>query len=79
LEEFSKEEPIPLKSCLQSVNKKRARAKSLSWVLQTVKEVCHIVGISFAGFEEEFMALFMAIDASHSQKQPASYSNFVNK
>jgi hypothetical protein len=78
MEVFSKEEPIPLKSSLQSANKKEQELNLYPGCCR-LKEVCHIVEISFVGFEEEFMALFMAIDASHSQKQPASYSNFVNK
>jgi hypothetical protein len=32
------------------------------------------VGISCSGFEEELMAFFTAIEASHSQKESASSS-----
>lgn len=37
------------------------------------------MGLSCEGFEQEFMALLMAVEASHSQKESASSSKLVNK
>jgi hypothetical protein len=68
MEVFSEKEPFPLKSCPPSVNKKKAGVKSSAWLLQIVKDIRHIVEISCEGFDEELMALFMAIDASNIQR-----------
>lgn len=47
----------------------------LAWVLQTLKEICHVMGISCEGFEEELLALFAAIEASNSKQASASCSS----
>jgi hypothetical protein len=48
-------------------------------VLQIVKKINHIVGLSCEGFEEELMALFTAIEVGHSEQVLASWSNFLKK
>jgi hypothetical protein len=55
---FFDEEPIPLRFCPALAKKKSAGIKSSAWVLQTMKEICHFVGLSCEGFEEELLALF---------------------
>lgn len=36
-------------------------------VVHKVKSFCHVVRLSFEGFEDELMALFTAIEARHHQ------------
>jgi hypothetical protein len=74
MEVFFDEEPIPLRFCPALAKKKSAGTKSSAWVLQTVKEICHFVGLLCEGFEEELLALFTTIEASHSHKESASSS-----
>jgi hypothetical protein len=37
-----------------------------------MKEICHVVGLSCEGFEEELVALFAAIEASNSKQAATS-------
>lgn len=39
------------------------------WVLRKVKEIQYCVGMECIGYEEQFMALFIAIEADHSQSK----------
>lgn len=48
-------------------------------MLQTVKKIRHIVGLSCEAFEEELMALFAAIEVGHSEQALASCSSFGKK
>jgi hypothetical protein len=43
-----------------------------AWVLQTMKEIRHFVGLSCEGFEKELLPLFTAIEVSHSNQVSAS-------
>jgi hypothetical protein len=65
LEVFTGVEPIPLNSCPPLEYEKSTGINSSTWVLQKVKEIRQHVGISYEGFEAEFMALLTAIEASH--------------
>jgi hypothetical protein len=49
------------------------------WVLQRMKEIHRVVGVSCVGFEEQFMALLTFIEASCSHKVSASSSKLGNK
>lgn len=40
---------------------------SLDWVVERVKNLCHVVGLSCEGFEDQLLALFIAIEASRHQ------------
>jgi hypothetical protein len=53
MEVFFDEEPIPLRFCPALAKKKSAGIKSSAWVLQTMKEICHFVGLLCEGFDEE--------------------------
>jgi hypothetical protein len=64
---FSKEEPAPLRFCPTFYDKKTEGTLPSAWVLLTMKEILYIVGLSCEGFEEELLALFGAIEASHSE------------
>jgi len=44
-----------------------------------VKELRHVVGLSYKGFEEELLALFTTIEASHSEQALASCSSLGNR
>jgi hypothetical protein len=48
-------------------------------VLLKVQEILHHVGLLCEGFEQEFMALLMTVEASHSQEESGSSSKLVNK
>lgn len=50
-----------------------------AWVLLIVKEIRYFVGLSCKGFEEELLALFTAIEASHSDQVSTCCSNLGNK
>jgi hypothetical protein len=50
-----------------------------AWVLQTMKEIRHIVGFPCEGFEEELLPLFVAIEVSHFEQVLASCSSFEKK
>jgi predicted nucleic acid-binding Zn finger protein len=39
-----------------------------NWVLLGVKDIQHVVGLCCEGFEGQFMALLIAIEASQNQK-----------
>jgi hypothetical protein len=43
---------------------------STEWVVERVKGLCHVVGLSCVGFEDKLLALFSDIEAHH-------YSNGV--
>lgn len=47
-----------------------------AWVLQTMEEIHHFVGLLYEGFEEELLVLFTAIEASHSFNESASSSKW---
>ncbi|KAF5443230.1 hypothetical protein F2P56_035805 [Juglans regia] len=40
---------------------------SSNWVFKKVEEIQDVIGISFGGYEEQFKALLIAIEASHSK------------
>jgi len=66
LDMFLVVEPTPLNYCLAVKNKKKAGTLPLDWVLQIVKEIRYFVELSCDGFEEELLALFVAIEVSNS-------------
>lgn len=49
------------------------------WVLQRVKEIYLVVGVSCVSFKEQFMAIMISIEASRSHKVSASSSKLGNK
>jgi hypothetical protein len=68
---FTKDEPLvcePLSCC---------SPLAYSWVLQKVKVIWHVVGLSCEGFEGQFLAFFTAIEASHNQEECYSNSKSV--
>ncbi|KAG7940965.1 hypothetical protein I3843_16G013600 [Carya illinoinensis] len=56
------EEPTPLNFCLPY------QPNVSDWVFHKVKEIQKIVGLECDGYEEQFMALFTAIEEGHKQK-----------
>lgn len=57
-----RDEPLvcePLSCCSPSAS---------SWVLQMVKVIQHVIGLSCVGFEGQFMALLTTIEASHNEE-----------
>jgi hypothetical protein len=50
VEVFSEEEPIPLSYCPPFTKKKSSVTKSSAWVLQTVKEIRHVLRLFVQGF-----------------------------
>jgi len=50
-----------------------------NWVLQRAKEIHHVLGISCEGYEEQFMAILTAIEASRSQKGSTSNSKLLDR
>jgi hypothetical protein len=54
-------------------------AEASFWVVQAVKSFCHFVGLACEGFEDELMALFIAIEASRDQYGLASPSSSLSK
>lgn len=72
-------EPITLNSCPPLEYEKSTRINSSNWVLEKVKEIRHLVGISCEGFEGEFMALFTAIEAGHYKNETTSSSKMRNR
>lgn len=60
-------DPIPLQYLLPD------HSSVSDWVLHKVKEIQHCVGFECGGFEEQFMALQIAIEVGHDQlKKPDS-------
>lgn len=62
------EEPTPLRFCPAVSNKRAAGSLPSACVLYTVKKSRHIVGLSCESFEEELMALFVAIEVGHLEQ-----------
>lgn len=60
-------------------SKRVAGSLPLDWVLQIVEQIRHIVGLSCEDFEEERVALFVAIEAGQSKQASASCSSFGKK
>ncbi|KAE7995727.1 hypothetical protein FH972_000497 [Carpinus fangiana] len=48
----------------EELNKKEA----CEWVVERMKDFCHVVGLSLEGHEEELMAMFRAIEADRNKK-----------
>jgi hypothetical protein len=70
---FTRDEPLvcePLSCCSPLAS---------SWVLQKVKVIRHVVGLSCEGFEGQFMVLLTAIEASHNQEEWNSNSKSAVK
>jgi len=76
---FFEEEPTSLRSCLTVAKQNCAGSMPSAWVLQTVKEIRHSVGLSGEGFEEELLALFTGIKASRSNQVSTSCSKLEKK
>ena len=55
-----------MRFCL--TDKKKEGTLPSAWVVQIVKEICHFVGLSCEGFEEELLPLFAVIEASTLSK-----------
>jgi hypothetical protein len=52
----------------EELNKKEA----CEWVVERVKDFCHVVGLSLEGHEEELMAMLRAIEADWNKKTSPS-------
>lgn len=53
------------------------------WVVQKVMSFCHVLGMSYKGFEDELLALLTTIEASRNQyslaSSPSSLSKSMNR
>ncbi|KAF5474372.1 hypothetical protein F2P56_006276 [Juglans regia] len=67
---MSGEDVVPLVS-LPPLN--NIDGSSSDWVSQKVNEIQHIVGISHGGCENQFKALLIAIEVSHSRDTKSSF------
>jgi hypothetical protein len=72
---FFEEEPTPLRFC-PMVSKKSSRVFAFSLGSANSEKIQHIVGFACEGLEKELMALFAAIEASHSEKASTLCSSF---
>lgn len=52
---------------------------SCDWVVARVKNFCHVVGSLHEGFEEQMLALFIAIEANRKNSSMASTSDVSAK
>jgi hypothetical protein len=54
-------------------------SNSSDLVVQEVMSFCHVVGMSYEGFEDELLALLTAIEASRNQYSLASSTSSLSK
>ena len=53
------------------------KEETCEWVVERVKDFCHVVGLSLEGHEEEMIALFRAIEADRKTKTSPTKNGIV--
>lgn len=64
------EEPTPLNSF---------HPRMLDWVIQKALEIKHYAGVTWEGFEDEFLVLLTAVEAGSAQLKADPSLNLVKK
>lgn len=65
-EELEGSEPLSVHPLAMGAEQGAPNLVSSNWVVQRVKNLCHLVGLSCDGFEDQMLALFSAIEASRN-------------
>lgn len=77
-EELKESEPLVVHPLAIIQEHGLPESMSSDWVVQRVKNLCHMVGLSCEGFEDQMIVLFNVIDASRYQKGSVSSTNIYS-
>lgn len=66
--EVKENEPLVLNPIAVIEELEMPSSVSSDWVFESVKNFCHVVGLSCEGFKDQILSLFSAIEASRHKK-----------